>query len=110
MRIAVQECSSLRCRELSSGLLAGFLGRRRLAAGVCSLRGGVRESQQIYIIVFFPACAARWRIGHGERWEERIAKLAELKAAPKSVKQAMSKSLPACAPEARTLPRENEYE
>ena len=108
LRVAVQVSSSLRRRELSSGLLAGFLGRRRLAAGVCSLRGGVRESQQIYIIVFFPACAARWRIGHGDRWEGGMAKLAELRAAPKSVRQAMLKSLPACAPEARTVPHENE--
>ena len=109
MRATELDISRLSRRECGPSLLTGFLGRRRRAAGVRSGRGGSRESQQVYLLVL-PAGGGLGRIGHVDWLEEKMTEMAERRAAPKTVKQAMSKSLLACTPEARTRPHEIESE
>ena len=119
LRATELDISRLSCRECGPSLLAGLLGSRRRAAGVRSGRDGARESQQVYLLVL-PASGGLGRLDHVGWLEEQMTEVAkkgatptevaEKKATPKTVVQAMSKSLPACAPEARTRPHEVESE
>ena len=109
LRATELNISRLSRRECGPGLLTGLLGRRRRAAGVRSGRDGARESQQVYLLVL-PAGGGLGRLDHVGWLEEQMTEMAKKRATPKTVGQAMSKSLLACAPEARTRPHEIESE